>query len=126
MGCGRYCRVLYEGRRVEKCISLCMASKLRTAGIFCRVVQVVRVDTSIVESYESNGWTQLKALSRRKRILSSGKCISLGRLRRFKHVVVSEAINQQVISCRVLQVVRVDISVVESTKNVVEWKNASH
>ena len=83
-----------------------------TVRILCQVVQVVRVDTSIVESYESNEWTQ--ALSSRQRILPSGKM----------HLIRETA--AQTISCRVVQVVRVDTSVVESTKNVVEWKNASH
>ena len=58
------------------------------------------------------------------------KCISRRRLRTFKDVVVSRGPSNQLSSrtsghkhCRV---VRVDRSVVESTKNIVEWKNASH
>ena len=48
-----------------------MAYKVGTKGVFCRVVQVVHVDTWIVKSYESNEWTQ--ELSSRQRILSNGK-----------------------------------------------------
>ena len=64
---------------------------------------------SVVESYESYERTQ--AFSSRQRILSSGKM----------HLIRESGV--QAISCRV---VRVDTNVVESTKNVVEWKNASH
>ena len=64
---------------------------------------------SVVESYE---WTQ--ALSSRETILSSGKM----------HLI--RWTGAQAISCRVVRVVQVDTSIVESTKNFVKWKNASH
>ena len=65
------------------------------------------------------------------------KCISLGRLEHyFNDVVVSRGPSNQLSSrtsrtsgykrSRVLRIVRVDTSVVESTKNIVEWTNASY
>ena len=50
-------------------------------------------------------------------------CISLERLGKFMHGVLSRpgALKESF-----FRVVRVDASVVESTKNIVEWKNASH
>ena len=94
------------------------------------------MDTSVVESYE---WT-LKHCRVDKEYCRVEKCISLGRLRRFKHDVVSEGPKQQVVESyewtqvlssrtsgyKCCRVVRVDTSIVESRKNIVEWKNAYH
>ena len=105
----KHCRVDKEYCRVEKCILLGRLSKF-SHGVQSRVpsnqlssrtsrtsghkhCRVVRVDTSIVELYE---WTQ--ALSSRQRILSSGKCISLGRVRTLKDVVVSRSPSNQLSS----------------------------
>ena len=80
-----------------------MVSKAGAQAISCRVVQVVRVDTSIVELYE---WTQAlsSCTSGRKRCRVDkeycrvGKCISLGRVRTLKDVVVSRSPSNQLSS----------------------------
>ena len=97
------CRVVKEYCRVQK---MHLIRETGAQAISCRVIQVVRVDTSIVELYESFQWTQ--ALSSRQRILSSGKML-----------LIRET-GAQAISCRV---VRVDTSVVELYQ-LYEWTQA--
>ena len=122
---------LVRGSSGGKMHLISMASKGGTVRIFCQVVQVVRVDTSIVESYESNEWTQ--ALSSRQRILPSGKMHLIRETGPKQSVVESyksyewtQALSSrqrmlssgkmhliretgaQAISCRVVRVVRVD------------------
>ena len=129
------CRVLYESRRVEKCISLARLSK------FMHGVQ--RRDSKNLLSSRTSRTSGHKHCRVDKEYCRVEKCIALGRLRRFKHVVVSEGPKQsvvesyksyewtqeeccrvekcisfgrraQAISCRVVRVVRMDTSIVES------------
>ena len=63
------------------------------------------------------------ALSGRQSKLSSGKMHLIRESQKISFVRQNWA---AAIGCRVVRVVRVDTSIVGSTKEIVEWKNTSH